>query len=301
MACAEDLSVERSKTYYFTHGALTSGGFLGAFAVSAISGDHGPRYDFGPFFPDGFERTEFSESAAQRSDILLWLTISIPLVAQMSEGFSTAAGNAALIYGEAQAANLFLTTLTKEIVRRPRPYTHAPASRIREFAETQGSDAFVSFYSGHSSTAHLSAMAGSILYAARTTEPWARHGMWGLEFGLAGITAQLRVRAGRHYRTDTWTGALVGAGLGLAIPALHGVDLRTIEPSEWATAVSTFGATMVLGEVSFLCGLLDWHRRCHPSRDVRVPVEPIPMASWALAPLALSRGLGLQLVGELSP
>ena len=46
--------------------------------------------------------------------------------------------------------------------------------------------------------------------------------MWGFELALAGATANLRTRAGRHFYSDVIVGAIVGAGVGFAVPRLHG-------------------------------------------------------------------------------
>jgi hypothetical protein len=56
------------------------------------------------------------------------------------------------------------------------------------------------------------------------TDRETRAAIWGLELALAGATANLRALAGKHYYSDITVGALVGAGIGLAVPALHGAE-----------------------------------------------------------------------------
>ena len=282
---AEPLSEARSDSYYVWHGVGTGAALVGALGLTLLAPDQpGPDWALGAW--DRRARQNFSESAAKGSDQGLVLTVTLPVAIQMSDGFDTALGNAALIYGEAQAANILLNSAVKLAFGRPRPYTHSDDPKVREFVKREGPDAYASFYSGHSSLSHTAAMSGSILYAMRTDELVARHVVWGLEFALAGVTAQLRVRAGRHYPTDIWTGALVGAGIGFAVPALHGVELERIEATEWVVAGSAFTVTMLGGELLALTSRSDEDESASAA-PVRVTVLPAAFAS----------GAGLEAVG----
>jgi membrane-associated phospholipid phosphatase len=283
-AHAEPLSEARSEGYYVGHGIATGGALLGALGLTLVAPNQpGPDWALGAW--DRSARHRFSNSAAKASDQLLTLNAALPLAYQMSDGFDTAFGNAALIYGETQAVGILVNSAVKLIFGRPRPYTHSTDPEVQEFAKEEGPDAFASFYSGHSSLSHTAAMSGSILYAMRTDELVARHVVWGLEFALAGVTAQLRVRAGRHYPTDIWTGALVGAGIGFAVPALHGVELDRIEATEWVVAGSAFTVTMVGGELLALASSDD---------DESASVEPVRVT---VLPAAFASGAGLELFG----
>jgi membrane-associated phospholipid phosphatase len=278
-ARAEPLSEARSDSYYVWHGVGTGAALAGALGLTLIAPDQpGPDWALGSW--DRRARQNFSESAAKGSDQTLVLSVTLPVAIQMSDGFDTAFGNAALIYGEAQAANILLNSVVKLAFGRPRPYTHSDSAKVQEFVKAEGPDAYASFYSGHSSLSHTAAMTGSILYAMRTDELVARHVVWGLEFALAGITAQLRVRAGRHYPTDIWTGALVGAGLGFAVPVLHGVELERIEATEWLVAGSAFTATMIGGELLAL-GSRSEEAESASAEPVRISVLPAAFASGA--------------------
>jgi len=269
------LSERRSDTYYVVNGALTLSGVAAAGVESWVLGAHGPGFDLQAFAPDDSVRQNFSESAAAFSDKLRVLTVAAPLLLQMSQGFDLALGNAALVYAQAHSFTLFLTTTTKLVVRRPRPYTHARAARIQEFASSQGSDAYASFFSGHSSSAYTA----------------------------AGVTAQLRVRAGRHYRTDIWTGSAVGIAVGALVPVLHGVDVARVHGSEYAVGGAALGVTMLLSEVVDFCNLLAFVGACRLPRDVRVPAgsgkSPQTGMPWFVVPAAFAGGAGLLVSGEL--
>jgi membrane-associated phospholipid phosphatase len=296
-AGAVPLNEQRSEEYYWLNTGLTVGGLVASAGVRLIVGDVKPGRGFGSFGPDDGVIFNFSDSAASLSDAMLIMTVTTPLLVQLTDGFDTPFANAALIYAEAQSANLLITTITKLAVRRPRPYLSSPWPRVREFAEREGTDKYLSFFSGHSSAAHTSATAGSILYSARTDALVARHVLWGVEFGLAGITAQLRVRAGRHYRTDIWAGALVGTGIGLGVTALNDVDLGRVEVSEWATGGGALVVTYLLSEAIDFCRLLGYVSLCSLDSDVRVPVRPTPETTFMLLPAAFPAGAGAELSG----
>lgn len=296
------LSERRSGVYYGLHLGLTLGGAALTLTEERLFGNHGPGAYWGSFRPDDMVQLNFSQSAAGMSDRLLMLAVATPLFVQMGSGFDTSMGNATLIYAEAHSLNLFVTATTKLIARRPRPYTHSPDPRIQEFSDSEGGDAYVSFFSGHSSASFTGAMAGSILYAARVDEPYARHTLWGFEFLMAGITAQLRVRGGRHYRTDIWTGSAVGMGIGLLVPWLHDVDLGRIRGSELAVAGGATALTMGLSEVVDFCEVLDVLGLCAGARDVTVPVAPgsdrQASLRYYVVPAAYVGGGGLEVNGE---
>lgn len=295
-----DLSAPQSNRYYYLHTALTLGALLGTATEGLISSHHGPGYDLNRFGPDDSVRANFSASSAHLSDKLLALNITAPLLLQMSNGFDTRMGNATLIYAEALSLNVLTVSTVKLIVRRPRPYTHSKDPRIIDFMDRQGSDAYASFYSGHASTAFTAATSGSILYALQTDEPGARHTVWGLSFLLAGMTAELRARGGRHYRTDIWVGTLAGIATGTLVPLAHRLDLKQVRPSELATAGGALAVSMILSEVIDFCSALDVLHLCGLPRDVDVPLRDAGLSPrWAIAPLPLAGGGGVSIYGDL--
>ncbi len=301
-AAPKPLSEPRSRSYVYTHGALTLGALVATGIEELSMRYQHPGYDLGRFAPDDVVRAYFSASAASLSDKLLAVSVTTPLFLQMSHGFDTSMGNATLIYSQTLAFNLLLADTTKLTVRRPRPYTHAKDPQRKDFTERQGTDAFLSFYSAHSSTAFSAATAGSLLYAARTDDLAARHVVWGFEFLMAGITAQLRVRAGRHYRTDIWVGSALGISMGLLVPALHRVELGRVRGSEMATAGGALALTMVLSEAIDFCSALGKLGLCGLGRDISVPLDAPASFSphnWVIVPAPLPGGAGLSLSGQL--
>jgi membrane-associated phospholipid phosphatase len=294
-AGAAPLDQRRPAPQIWAEAALTSAAFAGAIVLQGARGAHGARWDWEPGI-DVDVRRNFNDAAAQISNVTGAITLLLPLAGQFWVPFDAGLANGTLMYAEAHAANLLLLTATKEIVRRPRPYTHSELPAVQRFAQEQGSEAYVSFYSGHASSAFTAAVAGSLLYAGRTREPWSRHLMWGTELLLAGTTAQLRVRAGRHYRTDIWVGSAVGTAIGVAVPALHGAIPR-LSASELGVAAGALVLGLVGGELLDPCRVLGCAAAQAAAQRMLPPAEGVSPGSgssgvqWSLAPMANAAGL----------
>lgn len=210
----------RSNTYYAVHGAAIGALLGGTLALQAI-----PRRNSGgdpEWFPgDRSVRGNYSASAVALSNVLVVLAVAEPWVFGVAQGVDGRLLNASVVYAETLTTGLALNSTAKLAFPRPRPYSYALDANGARSAEAR-SDWNVSFYSGHASTAFSSAVAGSYLFAERLqTREW-RWLLWGSEFALAAATANLRVRAGKHYYSDVLVGALAGATLGISIPLLHG-------------------------------------------------------------------------------
>lgn len=295
-----DLSEVQSNRYYYLHSGITAAGFVGTVVEQIVTSHHSPGYDLDPFGPDDAVRANFSESSAHLSDKTLAVTVMAPLFLQMSQGFGTRMGNASLVYAEALSLTVLAASTAKIIVRRPRPYSHSKDPRILEFMDRQGADAYSSFYSGHASTSFTAATTGSLLYSLQTDELVARHTVWGFSFLLAGMTSQLRARAGRHYRTDIWVGAFAGMAVGVAVPVLHQLDVGRVQGTELAVAGGAFGVTMLLSEVVDFCAALDVLNLCGLPRDVGVPLRDASLVPrWRVQPQAYPGGGGVSVSGEL--
>ncbi|HKQ68123.1 MAG TPA: phosphatase PAP2 family protein [Polyangiaceae bacterium] len=218
----------RSGTYYAVHGTTTGALLLGSELTRLLFLDGTPGYDPTWFPGDLSVRGNHSSQAARLSDTTFALALVVPVAGELGRGVGPAFGNAGVVYAETLSANLFLNTLVKFTVRRPRPYASANAENGVPFPEPteDGAESQISFYSGHSSTTFAAAMSGSYLFAEHTPDRTSRCTMWASELALAAATANLRVRAGKHYYSDVIAGALVGTGLGIGLPYLHGGRYR---------------------------------------------------------------------------
>jgi membrane-associated phospholipid phosphatase len=121
----------------------------------------------------------------------------------------------ALLVAEAGVLAADVNQLTKLLVGRERPFVHA-LPPDRKAATRVPADNDLSFFSGHSTeTFALAAASGTV--ATMRGYRWAPL-LWGVGGTLAATTAYLRIAADRHWLTDVLVGAVVGAGIGFAVP-----------------------------------------------------------------------------------
>lgn len=116
------------------------------------------------------------------------------------------------VFESAVAAGL-LHHATKFMLPRERPGKHFGAILVEP-----ASDQNFSFFSGHSSLAFsLAVSAGTVAHLrGYAAEPY----LWIGGLGLAVATGYLRIGADAHYASDVAVGAVVGSGLGIAVPLL---------------------------------------------------------------------------------
>ena len=121
-----------------------------------------------------------------------------------------------VLWLETMVLTFALGSLVKNTANRPRPYVYH-ADWQPERALTRKDRA--AFLSGHAANA----AAGSVLFASLLEaydRPLAPYGRW-LALAVAGLTAYLRVRAGKHWPTDVLAGMLLGGGVAGAIVLSH--------------------------------------------------------------------------------
>ncbi len=170
-------------------------------------------------------RANFSPRAAAISDVTLGLTIAAPigyLTALGGSAIDDADGDRLVLYTETLAVDLALVQIAKYVVQRPRPYTYRADAAARAYTKQHGDDSYLSFYSGHAALAFGASVSGAyLLSASDKVGSTARGFVWGTGLASAAFTANLRVRAGKHFPSDVLIGALVGTAVGYAVPALH--------------------------------------------------------------------------------
>lgn len=139
------------------------------------------------------------------------------------------------IYGQAIAINLAVANLTKIAVRRPRPRSYY--NFLQTGVVSTVTDDALSFYSLH--TAFTAGVAATAAHFAFTRDP---DGWMGWVFVGAGVLVTTfvgiqRVRDRAHFPTDVVAGAMIGAGIGVLVPAIH----RTIPEKPIALSPLGFG------------------------------------------------------------
>ena len=259
---------------------VTGAAVAGTILIGLVPVDTSTVWRHEPFGFDEPAKSNISVQAARLSDVLVAVTVASPLALMAGRGTDAAFGRDALAYAEALALNLLANGVVKYVVQRPRPYRYHRDPAVQRYAAAQGQDAHLSFYSGHASTAFAAAVAGAYAHGRRTGDIAARAAVWGVELCLAAATANLRVRAGKHFYSDVIVGALAGGAIGLAVQATHDGDRGySVEPAEWAAMAGGIAAGILLSE---LLPLL---------RDV--PADLQHVSPIALVPLASERGTGI--------
>jgi membrane-associated phospholipid phosphatase len=224
-ARAEPLDERQSDGFYLVRGASLVSAAGATITVSSLA--HPARPEPAPsewLALDDTVRGHLSTEASRASDTALLTTMIVPFGANMATGFDTRLAHTSLLYAEVLATNLVFNTAAKYMFPRLRPYTYGGASNA--YIASQGSDAYRSFYSGHTSSAFAAAIGGSYIFAAAHPDAAARSWLWGTETALATATAVWRIRAGKHFYSDVAVGFLVGSAIGVGIPLLEGVRYR---------------------------------------------------------------------------
>jgi membrane-associated phospholipid phosphatase len=199
--------------------------------------DTGTRWNTELLPIDDHLKGRYSSQAAHTSDILLAVNVVAPVALFTGRGLDRETGKRLAIYGETLLVGLAVNSLVKAAVARPRPYAYSDDPAIVAYAEGQGRDSRLSFYSGHASTTFSASVAGAYLFAQSTSDTNARAAVWGLELAMAAATADLRTRAGKHFYSDVLVGAAVGSGLGVLVPYLHGGPKVRLSKLEWLAIV----------------------------------------------------------------
>ncbi|HUQ03669.1 MAG TPA: phosphatase PAP2 family protein [Kofleriaceae bacterium] len=194
-----------------------------------------PRLYFGAL--DELSHDDFSRSASRTSDILLAVGLATPVALDLARDESGHAVRLGTYAGGVLASGI-VAGVMKEIWRRPRPYNFHKAPGVQAYARAAGKDARVSFPSGHTTLAFAAAAAGGWIYATDSDDTSARAAVWFTGTTIAGATAVLRMRAGKHYPSDVAMGAVIGIA-GVAVPAIAfpDVDLSGTEIAAMAGGV----------------------------------------------------------------
>jgi membrane-associated phospholipid phosphatase len=237
-------------------------------ATGAAADELSPSLFFGTL--DELSHDDFSSSASSVSDALLVLGLTAPAALELGRN-DDLLGRRLGAYAGGVAASGAVAGILKELWRRPRPYNFHKSPTVKDFAKRAGKDATVSFPSGHTALTFAAAAAGGWIYADGSDDTGARAAVWATGTTIAGATAVLRMRAGKHYPSDVTMGALIGIA-GVAVPAavLGDVDLRGAE-------IAAMAGGVLLG--AGIASILPF------PEDVAGPID--------VAPLALSGGGGL--------
>lgn len=175
--------------------------------------------------PERFATDHWRPNHATASDVLLLTSEVLPLVLLVDKKVRKDAPKVGLLYAETLLLNGGLTTLTKEIFKRKRPFnfnTKAPLS------EKQTKDANSGFFSGHTSFSAAATFFMAKIFAEYHPDSKWKPWVWGGAAILPFTTGVLRVTSGKHFPSDVIVGYLVGAATGILVPHLHRKERKPV-------------------------------------------------------------------------
>jgi membrane-associated phospholipid phosphatase len=141
--------------------------------------------------------------------------VGLDALAAAHDGVRGNVGEDTVLIAEAGVVAANVTQLTKMLVGRERPFVHTLAPDRKPLTD-QPSDNNLSFFSGHTAEAFALATAWGTVGTMRGYR-WAPMA-WGVGGAVAATTGYLRIAADKHWLTDVVVGAVVGAGIGFAVP-----------------------------------------------------------------------------------
>ncbi|HNS96270.1 MAG TPA: phosphatase PAP2 family protein [Polyangiaceae bacterium] len=267
------------RVHYGREAALTGVFVAGSLAFSTLEVDTTTRWKHELIPWDESVRGRHSAGASARSDMLAALTVAAPVMAVVGDGMNESAAHRGMIYAESLSVTLLLQSAAKYLVQRPRPYVYSSELRGRD---SDDKDSHLSFFSGHSAMVFTAAVAGSFLFGVQSHDEVSRATLWGAELTMASATANLRVRAGKHYFSDVIVGSVVGAAVGASLPRLYLDNVNSYRPSEVEVGAMVGG--VVVGTASA------WL--------IPVPQDvSMDCAGMYWMPMGLPTGLGWSVVG----
>jgi membrane-associated phospholipid phosphatase len=170
---------------------------------------------------NGFDRRttyNWSPNAAKASDIMLYTCIASPALLMLDKNIRPDALKVGIISAEVFAVTSALTGLTKVLVRRTRPFVYNPDAPLDK---KQKQDARMSFFSGHTSVTSSMCFATAKIYNDYHRGDKSVPYVWAAAALVPAVTGFLRWQAGKHFPTDIIVGYVVGAAVGILVPALH--------------------------------------------------------------------------------
>ena len=178
-----------------------------------------------PLNVNAFDRAatrQYRYQDANLSDYLLTLSAVTPFSLLASRSVRRELAPIIVMYFETAALAGGLTSISKGLFKRKRPYVYNPNVPLSDKLSV---GARHSYFSGHVSNSAAFCFLTAYMvnrYAERPAWKWAA---WTGAVVIPGTIGYWRFTAGKHFPTDIITGYLIGAGTGILVPFIHKAQL----------------------------------------------------------------------------
>lgn len=184
-----------------------------------------------------------SSAADHASDWLLKGSAAMPALLMADPDIRREASKIGILLSESFLLTNGVTTVTKRLFLRNRPYVYNPNVAINERTTV---DSRLSFFSGHTSaTACVSFFSAKVWSDYNPDSRW-KPVVWTAAAAVPAVTGYLRYKAGKHYFTDVATGYAVGALIGYLVPHLHKVDTRSRQKLRFSSGMMEDSPVLVV-------------------------------------------------------
>lgn len=180
--------------------------------LSALNPGHIPPFD-------RWSIGNYHHPAAITSDVLLYGSMLVPEMLFLADPATRKSPvKPAIIMSEVFAVNYGLTSLTKELAHRTRPYAYDPLVPTEIKLQR---DARRSFFSGHTSTSAAMCFGYATIWSTYHPDSPLKPLVWTSAALVPAITGYMRVRAGEHFLSDVLVGYGAGALCGWLVARWH--------------------------------------------------------------------------------
>lgn len=204
-------------------GAGMASGF--AFMSEAPGVACAPTCDKSKIFKlDRFAAGYYDPAWGTVGDIATASTLVAPLLVVALDQGLVKGLNDDLVIAEAALISSALQVTVSYAVSRPRPRVYGDEAPLESRTDA---NAARSFFSGHVANTVATSVATFCTFQ-RLNKPGLAYAMLGLGLAGSALVGVSRVGAGSHFPSDVVIGAMVGAGVGVALPALHDAPVRMV-------------------------------------------------------------------------
>lgn len=235
MLSVSSLVAQKNSPYHLSKADtwITVGGFVTGFGSQYIVSNRTPftAQEIQQLDPlsvnslDRFVTDLYNTDIGRRSYITLGIsggaaalsTVIFPFTSSKGSRWNQV-GTLAVLFLENNMITLTGTNIAKGIFKRTRPFAYNPNVPLTAKLQSNARDAF---FSGHVSMTAANSFFAAKVFSDYFPESKLKPLIWGVGVALPVFVATQRIRAGKHYPTDTFVGLLFGAACGYLVPHLH--------------------------------------------------------------------------------